>query len=102
MDEKRLINAWDLMEWLDNIDLENMHRVLRCKKAKSLDTKGVRHMIDTVPTVDAVEVVRCKDCRYMGERMSVCRNVKVRGEILDIWVNPDDFCSYGERSADGE
>ena len=56
--EKWLIDAWDLVEWLYNIDLENMHRMLKGKKAKWLDTKGVRHMIDTVPTVDAVEVSR--------------------------------------------
>ena len=55
--EKRLIDAWDLVEWLNNIDLENYHRLLRGKKAKWLDTRGVRHMIDTVPIVDAVPVV---------------------------------------------
>ena len=53
--------------------------------------------IENAPTVDAVEVVRCKDCKYMYERMSVCTKVKVRGEILHIRVEPDDFCSYGER-----
>ena len=57
MAEKRLINAWDMIEWLDNIDKANQLRLLRGKKAKWLDTKGVRHMVDTLPTVDAVEVV---------------------------------------------
>lgn len=56
--EKRLINAWDLIEWLQNIDLENHLRHLRGKKSKWLDTEGVRHMIATVPTVDAVEASR--------------------------------------------
>lgn len=59
--KKRLIYACDLIEWLNNIDLENYHRHLRGKKSKWLDTNGVRHMIATVPAVDAVEVVhgRC-------------------------------------------
>ena len=56
MAEKRFINAWDLIEWLDNVDLENHHRLLKGRKAKFLDTNGVRHMIATVPTVDAVEL----------------------------------------------
>ena len=53
MATKRLIDERDLIEWLDSIDLENMHRVLNGKKAKWLDTKGVRHMIATVPEVKA-------------------------------------------------
>ena len=55
--EKRLISAWDLLEWIDNIDTENHLRLLRGKKAKWLNTEGVRHMINTVPIVDAEEVV---------------------------------------------
>ena len=45
------------------------------------------------PTVDAVEVVRCKDCRY-------CQH-----DAYGLWcfndyehsLQPDDFCSHGER-----
>lgn len=56
----------------------------------------------TATTIDAVPVVRCKDCKNYrqnqygeaGEMMCMC------------WVDwlptaPDDFCSYGERK-DGE
>ena len=55
--KKWLIDAWDLVEWLDNIDKENYLRHLRGKKSKWLNTQGVRHMINKVPTVDAEEVV---------------------------------------------
>ena len=41
--------------------------------------------------------VRCKDCKYKDERIHACTNVKFRGERIHIWVEPDDFCSYGER-----
>ena len=43
------------------------------------------------PTVDAVPVVRCKDCRYF--KMYKCR----MGDS-----SHDDFCSYGERRGGGE
>ena len=59
-----------------------------------------RNAIGDAPTVDAVEVVRCKDCKYKAERLYACTNVKLRGEIIHIWVEPDDFCSYGERKDD--
>ena len=50
---------------------------------------------------DAVEVVRCKDCKdwgqdvnsYTGEDESFCMNP----DGLDNYAHPDDFCSYGER-----
>lgn len=42
--------------------------------------------IDNAPTVDAVEVVRCKDCRKF--KTYACRMVA---------SGYDDFCSYGER-----
>lgn len=55
--EKRLIDVWDLIEWLDNFDRENTLRILRGKKAKLLNSHAIKNMIVTVPRVDAVEVV---------------------------------------------
>lgn len=53
---------------------------------------------DSVPNVatavDFVEVVRCKDCKYL--MFSDCYGECAKGR-LGI-VNPDDYCSYGERS----
>ena len=46
--------------------------------------------IDNAPTVDAVPVVRCKDCRKF--KTYSCRMVA---------SGYDDFCSYGERK-DGD
>jgi hypothetical protein len=54
--EKRLIDVWDLIEWLDNFDRENTLRILRGKKAKLLNSHAIKNMIVTVPRVDAVEV----------------------------------------------
>ena len=53
--------------------------------------------IDLAPTVDAVEVVRCKDCKW-------CRYSKVHdvqwcdheSGLCDAIVG-NEFCSYGER-----
>ena len=55
------------------------------------------------PTVDAMEVVRCKDCKYYCQDKIngvICRHpaLDFDTECFDHWINtnPDDFCSYGE------
>lgn len=57
------------------------------------DKETTFYCIDTAPTVDAVSVVRCKDCKYHdeGERFIYCWALKTKC--------PDDsefFCKYGE------
>ena len=52
---------------------------------------GVMHHIDNAPTVDAVEVVRCRDCKHREDRL-YCRLRK-----QPVIVMNTDFCSYGER-----
>lgn len=52
--------------------------------------------IANAPTVDAVEVVRCRECRY---RFGNNGHSKNGCPIIDanIWMDDDDFCSHGER-----
>ena len=68
---------------------------------------GVVFDINDAPTVDAVPVVRCRECKH-------CRNLPnglcylytepydnergYKGEA--VCVEPDDFCSCGERRTD--
>lgn len=59
----------------------------------------VSAMIDDLPAVDAVEVVRCKDCVNMGKRLPLpkgyreeCGCCMAHGWI----VSPETFCSWGE------
>ena len=59
-------------------------------------------MIKTAPTVDAVPVVRCRECKWWQEDDDIghCDNP----DGLDNYAKPDDFCSYGKRKegADNE
>lgn len=61
--------------------------------------------VDDSHTIDAVPVVRCKDCQAWQQ------NSWNKGEMVcKCWADwlptePDDFCSYGQRkdgAADGE
>ena len=46
--------------------------------------------IAKLPTVDAVEVVRCRDCKHYGT--SGCAM-----DAVSFDVTEESFCSYGER-----
>lgn len=65
-------------------------------------TTGVQKQIDKLPTVDAVKVVRCKDCAKWGGVPfgNVCRRWSAPLAGMKNCTGPDDYCSYGERRAD--
>lgn len=64
-------------------------------------------MIKTAPTVDAVPVVRCWECKHHRDKNEQERQYLVEDILIctsqdateDCWnaVWPDHFCSYGEK-----
>lgn len=52
--------------------------------------------IEDIPAVDAVPVVRCKDCKYSYGK-KYCTNDAWKDEGNTVYIEPDAFCSYGER-----
>ena len=55
-------------------------------------------VIDNQPTVDAVPVVRCRECKHY--EMGVCLKIYDDGAASRYaWQErkPNDFCSYGEQ-----
>ena len=55
----------------------------------------IHNAIDQAPTIDAVPVVRCRDCKYYEiHKPKVLENCERKGYIIPM--KPDDFCSYGE------
>ena len=82
--EKRLIDANAMrQDWLENGENEFVY-----------DTNAVLDSIDAQPTADAVEVVRCKDCKHKD-------GMPGQPNIVCWQMHDDDFCSYGERK-DGD
>lgn len=55
-----------------------------------------QNMLDEMPTVDAVEVVRCKDCRWLEND-----GYHTRCRITGLSVEAEDYCNRGERRKDG-
>ena len=58
---------------------------------------GVVHTIKCAPSVDAVEVVRCGECK---NKRTMIGNVYHYCVIHNTKVYAEDFCSYGERKED--
>ena len=58
--------------------------------------------IENAPTVDAVPVIRCKDCKYWKKAEYVGGESYMNCTYLDIGYgdsqerNAEDFCSYAE------
>ena len=57
--------------------------------------------IDQAPTIDAVPVVRCKDCirRYDTDECPMC--FLIEGKYCE-YTNENGFCDRGERKGDAE
>ena len=63
-----------------------------------------KEVIRDAPTVDAVPVVRCRECKHAyinsfsaASGVALCRLLTKRAEGIQIVMQQDDFCSYGER-----
>ena len=61
--------------------------------------REVEREVKEAPTIDAVPVVRCRECQHCKETV----DYKGPGLFCSIWgrewqrVQPNDFCSYGQR-----
>lgn len=61
-----------------------------------------------IPAVDAVEVVRCKDCEHWNTEEKSFYGTRCRCERFSLvgysenYTLPNDFCFYGERREDGK
>ena len=75
----------------------NDYVMFRCQLGGLVD---VVEFLNDMPTVDAVPIVRCKDCKhYRPQKKSAHWEDRANycNRIVTIKVQPYDFCSYGER-----
>ena len=93
--EKRLIDANALLEEVDDLYCE-LYRYVDY----NVGVEDAASLVANAPTVDAVEVVRCKDCRYFLRHTQVDTD---RGDCCCYGITAcrikhiDDYCSGGRR-----
>ena len=56
---------------------------------------GLIELIEKAPTIDAVPVVRCRECKHCDPENYHCDHPM--GTVAPLRRKPEDFCSYGER-----
>ena len=93
MNNMRLIDADAFVKWIE-----------RQKRLAKITTIMA---IQETHTIDAVPVVRCKDCKYWEkiDNGTWCHQGRIDGtcrQLVNRWAEQymttqDDFCSYGER-----
>lgn len=89
--EVRLINVAPLMT--DGWVLER-HGISNCDVG--------RMSLADVPTVDAVPVVRCRECKYRKTERCQMYWESEDGREQYSWETDDDFCSSGKRRDDDD
>ena len=84
---------------LIDLDSEYIQETLYRRGFKT--RQDIEEWLNNAPTIDAVPVVRCKDCKhYEIHKPKVLENCERKGYIIPM--KPDDFCSYGERKEGAE
>lgn len=89
----RLIDA-DALAANEQAKYEAVHNV-RPMEVQTIMHRAIQGALAGAPTIDAVPVVRCKDCVYAEKEEDIltCRSTA-------FGVKPDDYCSDGERRSE--
>ena len=85
------------------IDADKLLDILDVMIVGHKSASDVYDVVDSMTIVDAVPVVRCKDCRYYLNSNEKCGLIDTRLHFYETdktWTE-DCFCSWGERREDG-
>jgi len=94
--KKRLIYAEDLFE---PVDFKVFVGGRSGGKTMAMYEQLFRKRVELAPTIDAVEVVRCKDCKFYDPEDGVC-TIKYDELEQYLGVLSRGYCSDGERRSD--
>ena len=88
----RLIDGDTLKERFEMLSYDDWNQGTGTTWARAFEESA--DVVECAPTIDAVEVVRCKDCRWHEREqpgMVYCPNT------VGNWVEDDWYCKGGER-----
>ena len=85
----------DADAWTERIDSDHCASCSRLCPCSECGLGIARESIENTPTLDAVPVVRCKNCKYWEQDedepdYGICKNFDGYG------MKADDYCSYAE------
>lgn len=89
----RLIDADALIDFIDCGHLRN-------PLESCFSERDVVDMLESRPTIDAVPVVRCKECEYYN--ITCCSSGTGWCENMDMGVSDDFYCANGAKITNKE
>ncbi len=89
----RLIDTNELIKWVKNWTKMD-HYYHSGEKRNDIPISELGDIIDRMPTIDAVPVIRCKDCKYYIWEIDTCN--EQHSTVHNI-VHENDYCSRAER-----
>lgn len=93
----RLIDADALRQKMYHEAFETDSDMQKWESGCWIRFKMFENAIESAPTVDAVAVVRCKDCRHRDPEDHKCDSGEMERQGCPFKVADDYFCAYGER-----
>ena len=87
-----LISRKDAIQWVQNILATHLYYHPHSKSI-NVPIDEVIDSLERVPSIDAVPVIRCKDCKHYDKG-----TIFPCGIAADFIVGDDDYCSSAERS----
>lgn len=90
-----LIYKKELKEWVENWFYQNKY-YHPYSKSNNIPCSELYDILERIPTINAVQVVRCKDCRWacLAPKRQTATCMKAR---LHFTHGYDWFCADGER-----
>lgn len=85
------------------IDADALKTIRSIQSADYNSIETIQHWIDNAPTIDAVHVVRCKDCKWFDKQRRVCHNPRYGDGYANYQppnTNDEYWCADGERKDD--
>ena len=83
----RLIDADELLDWSEIIPLTD---------DGGIDINDFEEKLKTMPTIDAVPVIRCKECKFWSGRCAINYSNN-EGMAETIKCGENEFCCWAER-----
>lgn len=80
------------------IDADNLtDRIVAFEELTRLDLSIVHDFVGSQPTVDAVQVIRCKDCKWMSKGKIEGAYMCLREKYIYITTDECGYCSWAKR-----
>ena len=81
----RLIDADALKDWSEIVPITG---------DGGIDINDFDDQLEHMPTIDAVPIIRCKDCKFLRLTGNVWR---CQNRLVMMLCEPNDYCSRAER-----